>query len=981
MSFGTPPRRSADPPGSRRPPNLGRLLRRRWLIPVAAAVIIVIAVGDAAVNLATDWLWYGAAGYRQVLTTRLGAQALLFVVFGLGIALVVAANIGIAYRLRPAYRPLSPEQKALDQYRSVLEPRRRLTLAVIAALTFLFGGLAAAGHWQTWLMWRYHVPFGVKDAQFHKDVAYFAFTYPFQRFVLGFAFAAILVALIAALVTHYVVGGIRLQTPGEKVTAQARAHIATLLGLFVLLKAVAYFLDRYGLAFSSRGLVTGPSYTDVNAVLPAKAILAVVAVICAILFFATVWTRGWLAPAVALGLLVVSAIVIGGVYPAAIQKFQVQPSEASKEAPYIARNITATRAAYGLTGHVQVQEYDATSEATAGQLRNDAGTTASIRLLDPNVVAPTFDQLQQIRGYYGFPDTLDIDRYPIGGKLTDTVVAVRGVDLSGLQGSQDNWINQHTVYTHGFGFVAAAGNAVDPDGKPEFVEQDIPPTGLLGKYQPRVYYAEGMPSYSVVGAPKGSKPVELDRPDDTAPGGTGQISNTYAGKGGVKIGSFERRVLYALAFREKNLLLSNRLNADSRIIYVRDPRQRVAKVAPFLRLDGDPYPAVVGGRIVWIVDGYTTSDGYPYSQRTSVDAATRDTLTTGTTAVRAQKAGEINYIRNSVKATVDAYDGTVTLYTWDSQDPVLKTWKRIFPGLVKPHSAIPADLMTHLRYPEDLFKVQRDILAKYHVTDASAFYVGQDFWRIPDDPTKPGDTPQPPYYLTLRMPGTDHLSFSLTTSLVPQKRANMAAFVAVNSQPGPDYGTIRVLQLPRNTQISGPSQVDNNFEAYPPAATTLSLLRRGGSDVTLGNLLTLPVGGGLLYVEPVYVTGRGSNSYPLLQKVLVAFGDNIAFADNLQQGLDAVFQGSSGATTATSPTTGAPPVTSGPAGTPAAVQAAIDKVNALFQQAQTALKSGDLVTYGQLQQQLGQAISDLVAAEKAAGTSGPAVSPSPSASP
>ncbi|MGE5764105.1 MAG: UPF0182 family protein, partial [Mycobacterium leprae] len=880
---------------------VARQRRRRRLLPLVLGAVVLLGLFSTFVSFYTNLLWFRSVGFSSIYLTQLRTRLLLFVLFGVLMAVAVGANIVVAYRTRPPYRTMSLEQQNLERYRVAIEPYLRPLLVGIAVAIGLLAGSSAAGQWRTWLLWRNGQSFGERDAEFGRDVGYFTFTYPFQRFLLGFAFAAVLLSLIAAALTHYLYGGIRLQTPGEKTSPAARVHLSVLLGLFVVLKAAAYWLDRYGLAFSPRGTVTGPSYTDVNALLPAKTILAAIAVLCGLLFFANVARRGWLLPGVALGLLVLCAVLIGGVYPAVVQQFRVKPSEADKEAPYISRMIKATRSAYGLTG-VERTDYNARTTAEAGQLRRDAATIPGIRLLDPNVVDRTFEQLQQVKGYYSFPDSLDIDRYRIGGRRQDMIVAVRELNLNGVPPSQRNWINDHLVYTHGFGYVAAPGTKIDPEGVPAFIEKGIPPTGSLGKFEARVYFGEESPSYSVVGAPAGTPPRELDYPDESP---SGQQNNTYTGKGGVALDSFTRRVLYAVKFQEKNLLLSDAVNERSRILYQRKPRDRVREVAPFLQLDGDPYPSVIGNRIVWIIDGYTTSSRFPYSESTRLGEATRDVLTTTTNAVQQQPSARVNYIRNSVKATVDAHDGTVRLYQWDPKDPVLRAWMKAFPDTVTSVSQIPDALRAHFRYPEDLFKVQRELLRKYHVSDPQAFYSGQDFWRVPADPTKGSEEDQPPYYLTLQMPGQARPTFSLTTTFVPaaQNRENLAAFMAVSSEPGEDYGRIRVLQLPRSTAVPGPRQVQNTFETEPAIATTLSLLRRGGSDVVFGNLLTLPVGGGLLYVEPVYVQATTGTSYPLLRKVLVSFGDATAFEDTLQRALEVVF---GAAVPATPPAEGTP---------------------------------------------------------------------------
>jgi uncharacterized protein len=932
--------------------------RPRLLVAVVVIVVLLIFAFSAFVRLYTDLLWFRSVHYSDVFSRRLTTEIVLFVLFGVLMALVVGSNIFLTYRLRPAYRAISPEQQQLEALSNAFAHLRRWIFLAVVLLVGLFTGIAAAGRWSTWLLWRNGVSFGIKDPQFHRDVSYYAFTYPMQRFLLGMGFTAVVLSLIAVLVVAYLYGALRPQTPGQKVTPAARAHISVLLGVFVLLKAAAYYLDRFGLNYSKRGFVdTGASYTDVHAVLPAKTILIFVAVICAVLFFLNVRTRNWRIPAIAFGLMAVSAIVIGGIYPLLVQQFSVRPSEADKEAPYIARNIAETRLAYGLVParNVAQSPYTGVAQTDTKAVRADTSTLPNIRLLDPNAVPDTFQQLQGFKGFYAFPDSLDVDRYQVNGQEQEEVVGVRDLNLGGLNPQQQSWINQHLVYTHGFGFVAAAGNTVQPDGTPSFVESDIPPRGALGgDFEPRVYFGETSPAFSVVGAKKGSPARELDFPSDS---GNGQVNTTYHGDGGVPVGSFWRKLLYALRFKDKNLLFSSGVNSDSQLLYVRNPADRVKKVAPFLKLDGDPYPAVVNGRIIWIVDGYTTTDGFPYAARTSLSSATTDTATQQASNIRTVQ-GQVNYIRNSVKATVDAYDGTVTLYQWGSRDPVLETWKKIFPGIVKPEKSMSPALRAHLRYPEDLFKVQRTLLTKYHITDPHAFYAGTDYWKVPEDPTKTNPVQQPPYYLTLAMPGQTSPSFQLTSALAQNNRKNMAAFVSVQSDPASaDYGKMTVLQLPSNTQVSGPEQVGNDFESYAPAAANLSLLRKGGSRVDLGNLLTLPLGGSFIYVEPVYVRSAGTTSFPTLKKVLVSYNGTIAYSSTLSAALDAVFG-------AKSPTSSGPPPATGPpqqggGRVTAQVRSLVAQLSAAQADADAALRNGDLTAYARAEKRVAALIKQL----------------------
>ena len=931
---------------------------KRRLGPLQITIAIVVVISLALVSMSgfyADWLWFKSVNFTTVWSTVLMTKVVLFVVAGLVTATLILLNVVIAYKKRPLYVPMTVEADNLERYRAQIEPIKRWVVIGLGLALFYFAGTSGSMVWSTWLLFKNSTPFGVTDAQFNMDISFFAFRLPFWQTLIGWGISTLVLAIIASAIVHYLYGGIRLQVQEDRTTVAARVQLSVLLGGVVLLKAVAYWFDRYALALKESKLITGLTYTDVNAVLPAKAILAAIAVVCALLFFANIVRRSWVLPAAGTALLVISSVLIAGIYPGAIQQFQVKPSESSKEAPFIQRNIDATRTAYGLDG-IQVNDYQATLTASAGQLADDAATIANIRLMDPNVLSATFRQLQQIKPYYAFPESLDFDRYTIDGVKRDVVVAVRELNIAG--NPSRNWINDHLVYTHGFGFVAAYANARDADGKPSFAVGDLPPTKGLGDFQPRIYFGENVPDYSIIGGVKTDSPVEFDYPDDTS--ANGQKNYTYTGAGGVPVGSLINKLVFAFKYQEQKLLLSSLINKDSKILFERNPRERVAKVAPWLTLDGDPYPAIIGGKVLWIIDGYTTSAGYPYSKKISLSAATNDALTSTSSSVTAQRNTGINYIRNSVKATVDAYDGTVTLYQWDEKDPVLATWSKAFPGTVQAKSKISKDLLSHIRYPEDIFRVQREILSAYHVKTAAAFYGGQDFWRVPRDPSTFGANAgaQPPYYLTLQMPGDKKPEFALTTPFVPRGgRENLSAFAAVSSDAGPGYGKITVLQLPRSTNIAGPSQVASNFEAKPEVANSLSLLRRGGSDVVLGNLLTLPVGGGLLYVQPVYVRATANSAaYPLLQKVLVSFGDQIGYDDTLKGALDQVFGGNSGTTSS-----GGTPTATGT--TNDTLASALASAKQALADGQAALANGDFAAYGRAQDRLKSAIAAAIAAQ------------------
>lgn len=1001
MTFAEPP----EPPRGRRQPRVRTRRGSSRRSPLATTVLVIGALAVVFTLLSQMWtevLWFRQLGFTQVWTTRLLWQLILFAGGGIIMAGAVGVSLWQAYRSRPLYPPGGADSAVLERYRATLEPLRKLVAIGVPVGLGLFVGSAAATQWQAALLFLNGGEFGAKDPQFGIDIGFYVFDLPFLRFLVGFLLSVTIISLIAAAVTHYVYGGLRLTGPGERVSRGALRQLAIIAAIGLLLQATSYWLDRYALLYQDSDLMagasysgmTGATYTGIHASLPSRTILAMLAVIVALVMVSTIITRNLRLPAFALVAMLVAAAAIGVAYPSIVQQFQVRPSQQTMELPYLQRNIDATRQAYGLSD-VTASVYEPVNTPERGALAEDAQTTASIRLMDPAVISPSFVQLQRNKQYYDFANVLDVDRYLIDGAMQDSVVAVRELNLEGLAANR-SWVNDHIVYTHGHGVIAAYGNQREGDGQPKFFESGLPTTGALGEYEQRVYFGERTRTFSIVGG-KGVAPRELDDSQGAEPGLT-----TFQGNGGPNVGSFFNQLMFAIKFRDQNILLSSDVNPNSQILYDRTPRERVSKVAPFLTMDGDPYPAVVNGRIVWIIDAYTTTNAYPYAQKQRLGEATSDTLTrTGAVSVA---QGDVNYIRNSVKATVDAYDGKVTLYEWDETDPILKAWKEAFPGLITPRAQIDGELMAHLRYPEDLFKVQREILGRYHVTDPARFYAEQDAWENPADPTiSVGRTEtapkQPPYYMTLQMPSQETPSFSLTSTYIPasasENRSNqLTGFVAVDADAGrqtgkplDSYGTIRVLQIPRTPPVSGPGQIQNEFNTDDTVQQGLNVLRVGGSsEVRLGNLLTLPLGDGLLYVQPVYIQSKDqSSSYPLLRKVLVSFGGRIGYADTLDGSLDQVFQGESGATTGDA---GSAPTGGGttPEGQTAQdrLRTSLQQANAALTQGQEALAQGDFAAYGQAQENLKNAIANAEAAQAdidAAAGNAPASSPSPAASP
>ena len=911
---------------------------------IAAALLIAFAVFT---QVWTDKLWYDSIGFGVVFSTELWTRVGLFLGIGALMALLVGGNMWLAIRLRPPARRAG-DSAVLDAYRRLLEHNGKFAVLVPALALGILAGMSATTEVLPVLAWINAVRFGQVDPVFSLDYKFYVFELPLWQSFLSFLLTAVAFSLIAAIVVHFATGGLRVlrNTGRPQLTQAARVHLSMLTGVLLVLYGLQNLLDRYALLLTQGTLFTGLHYTDDHSRVGAKLVMAVISFLVAALFFANPIIKRGIYPAAALVLMVVSGLILSLIYPAVVQSFVVAPNQPDKENPYMQRHIDMTRQAFGIDD-TEITEYEAVTQVRAGQLKADAEALPGIRLMDPAVIGPTYEQLQQVRGYYTFPEALDVDRYIIDGKETDVVVAAREMNLGGLP--DQNWNNIHTVYTHGYGLVIAYGNRRQTDGQPEWIVRDIPPVGKLKDHESRIYFGEQSTQYAIVGREEGQDPIELDTPNGR--------SNVYSGKGGVPIGNALNRMLYSAKFMDINLLLTDRVNSQSKILYNRTPKERVQQVAPWLTVDSNIYPAVVDGRTVWIVDAYTTSSSYPNSQLVNLRNSAADTQSR---VLGAQVDANINYIRNSVKAVVDAYDGTVTLYAWDEADPILQTYSRAFPDTVQPKSAISADLRSHLRYPEDLFKVQREILGRYHMTNPYTWYAQSDLWQVPNDPVKASaDAKEPPYFLSIKWPGDENPVFSQTTVFVPRGRSNLASYLSVVAEAtSPDYGKLRVLRMSDTHQIDGPGQTFNAINTDPKVAETLRpFLNQGASSATYGNLLTLPMGNGLLYVAPIYTMRQGNTgSYPALAFVVVRFGAHVGIGNTLQQALDEVFAGSAGADTGEQPSASPSPSPSGtasptarPTGTaqpnnPAAI-AQLDKAQQAFVAADAALRKGDLATY------------------------------------
>jgi len=931
---------------------------------------VIVFVLVSAAGIYTDWLWFRQLNFEVVFFTQIVGQIVAFLIGFALMSVIIAVGLMSAWRSRPVYLKM-PEASPFQAYQQLIENLRRVIMIGLPILIGVFGGLLASRQWETAALWLNGSPFGVTDPQFGLDVGFFVFDLPFYSFAVGFISGGIFLAALINAGVHLIYGGIRFTGRTVEISKPARIQLAILIAAYMIVQGLSLWFDQYATATSPGELFTGVTYSDANAVIPGLQILSLISLAVALAFIVTAVIGRWRISIIATALMVASSLVLGGLYPWIVQTFQVVPNERTLEGPYLQKNIDATRVAYDLD-KVEVVEYDASVVAEPGALRNDAKTTASIRIIDPALVSDAFRQLEQYRQYYSFPNRLHVDRYQIDGENQDTVIAVRELNQAGL-GDSNSWYNSTIVYTHGFGVVAAYGNKRDSDGKPLFFQSGIPTVGALGEFEPRIYFGANSPDYSIVGAPDGSEPLEFDFP--AGEDGERETYTTFDGEGGPLIGDIFTRIAYALKFQSEQILLSDAINENSQILYNRSPADRIAEVAPYLTVDSEIYPAVVDGRVKWIVDGYTTTTKYPYSNLESFNLSILDS----SSETFNRQTSEVNYIRNSVKATVDAYDGSVDLYQWDEEDPILKAWMKLYPETVQPRSAISADLMSHVRYPSDLFKTQRSVLGSYHVTEAGAFYSQQDAWMTPNDPVEGTGlgTLQPPYYLTLQAPGETESAFSLYSTFIPQStgettRNVLTGYLIANADAGNEagkvndsYGKLTLLNLPRETVVPGPGQVQNNFNADSNVSSLLNLLRQGSTRVLNGNLLTLPVGGGLLYVQPVYIESTGETSYPLLQKILVAFGDQIAFEDTLELALDALFGGNSGATSSDGGQVDPAP--------DAGEQAPADSGNALLDQAlarasaalaakEAALRSGDWEAFGKADEALAKAIEDALAA-------------------
>lgn len=952
----------------RRPRRTGRGKRGRVvLIVVVVGLFVLLTSLRGIARFYTDYLWFDSLDQTGVWQGVLGAKVALAVLFIAAFFLLAFVNLTIADRVAPPYRLSGPEDELLERYHDLVSGRAGWVRTIVAGVLALIAGSGVSAEWNSWLLFINGGDFGVEDAQFGRDVGFYVFRLPFLSFVVDWVFAALLIVLIITVVAHYLNGGIRVQPPAPRVTPQVKAHLSVLLAALALVKAGDYWLQRFELTGSSRGVVDGATYTDANAQLPALNLLVLISFAAAVLFVANIFRRGWTLPVLAVGLWMFVAVVAGAIYPQFVQWREVSRNESTKEAPYIERNIEATRAAMGLD-EVRTQRFPRTDDPDDVSLAGAGPTIRNIRLWDPapQMAGRTFEALQNINNYYAIRD-IDVDRYPIADELTQVNIGIRTIDQDGVPG--DSWENQHVAYTHGYGVVLAPSNA-SRGTEPEFLVGNVPTeidetvsgSGFVLE-EPRVYFGEELEGYVVVGA--GRDEIDFQDEDNRTQ------QTRYDGADGVGVSSAVRRAAFALRFGDLGPLISDFMTDESKIILNRNVVDRVQALAPFLHADADPYPAVVDGRITWVVDMYTTTDRYPNAQQADTDQVTGDS------GLR----HDLNYVRNSVKATVDAYDGTVTLYVVDGDDPIIAAYQKAFPDLFTPGDEMSPALREHLRYPEDLFRLQTATYARYHLTDPQAFYDQESAWRVARDPGTAGADPTTdvtneageatgeqreariaPYYQLLQLPDDagDEIAADpemvLMRPYVPFGEAEqsqlLTAFMAARMD-GDNYGELVVYEMPRGDLPEGPgiAAADIRGDEFVKQAVQFA---GGPESVLFGNLLLVPVDNALLYVQPLYVmSGSETRQLPQLTKVIVEFGDQVVIEDTLEQALESLF----GQEAVTREDPGAPP-TGAPGEAPpeeeagtAAEQAAalIDEAEALFDEADAALAERDLALYEELE--------------------------------
>ena len=919
-------------------------MNARWAGPrgtlLALLVVLLLSVPRLS-RWYTEWLWFREVGYPSVFWTPILSATVVGFAAAATVFLILFLNLRPLLRLRPMPRVVDLRAARGRVYRQMIHRMRPTGLVALGVgVVSLLVGQAAAGSWLTFQTFLHRVPFGIRDPVFGRDIGFYVFALPAYTAVYDWLFVWTFIALLLVAAGYYLDLAPLLMRGVWAIPRGVRVHLGILAGCLVLLRTVGFWLDRYGLLFSPRGALFGAGYTDLHATLPALVVLTVLGGICGVLMLASTWLRTMRLAIGALVLLIVVWIVGTGVYPSFMQQFEVAPNELNRESPYIQRSIEATLRAYNLN-QVEEQPFPATGSLTPAVIRANQVVLDNVRLWDYRPLLRTYAQLQSLRLYYTFT-SVGIDRYALGGRKQQVMLSARELDITRLTSEARTWVNDHLVFTHGYGLVMSPVNRISAEGLPEFYIKDIPPQSLVGLAigRPELYYGLLANQYVIVK----TRTKELDYPQ-----GDQNAYSTYVGGGGVPLGVPLAKLAFTVRFGATPLLLSNDVTSDSRIMIYREIRERVAHIAPFLVFDHDPYLVLVDGRLYWIADAYTVSSGYPYSRPT----------------------GDLNYIRNSVKVVIDAYNGTTRFYLVDPEDPLAQTYGRIFPGLFQPLSAMPGGLVAHLRYPADLFTVQAQVYSTFHMKDPRVFYNREDLWAFPNELLAGSPQPLEPYYMNLRLDPAQGEEFALILPFTPAGKDNMVAWMAGRSDL-PHYGRLLVYRFPKDRTVFGPMQIEARINQDPVISSLITLWNQQGSQVIRGNLLVVPIADALLYIEPLYLQAEGS-ALPELKRVIVAYGTRIAMEPTLEDALARIFVTSPAETPPPSPGLLSQPSTppSAPApGTEGARErtaALIAEANTHYARAQAALRAGDFAGYGREIDALGRVLEDL---KRTAGPSG-----------
>jgi uncharacterized protein len=909
-------------------------MRRYPLAILIAALFVIFAVivplFSTGVGWLVDWMWFGSIGFREIFTTMLSTQLGLGIGAGIIFLLLAGANLWAARSVARRSGYLSVTRTIEVPNIEKLPPVFRALLWFGLALAAWFVGQWSATHWNDYLFARHAVPIAQTDPVLGISLSFYLFRLPFLFFVFHLALVIVLISLLSAALKYLIEGGVWITPRGLGMGRNARRHLMVLGGVFFLLLAWRARLGMYDLVYAPTGLVFGAGYTDIHVSWPVLWIQLVLCVIAAIAFFAGAPT-GRVRPAeYAVGGILAMAIVGGWIAPALVQSYVVAPSELEKEESYIARNIAFTREAYGLDKFDE-RDFPAIQDLTPASIQQNATTMHNLRLWDSEPQLTTFQQLQEIRTYYDFANVY-YDRYTIHSELRQVSLSAR--ELSAQSLPDPNWVNQHLIYTHGYGLCLGPVNESTPDGLPVLFVKDIPPVSSISLKvtRPEIYYGQLSNNYCLVR----TSAKEFDYPS-----GEENVYQTYQGAGGVPVGGLWRRLLFALHFGNINILLSGYIQPESRIMIYRRVLERAETLAPFLSFDSHPYLVVANdGSLYWIEDAYTTSGQYPYSDPTS-------------------NMG--NYVRNSVKITINAYSGHVKFYVSDPSDPLIQAYQRIFPGVFQPLSAMPPDLRAHIRYPQDFFAIQASKYAVYHMTDPSVFYSKEDLWRVATRMVNGNSTPMNPYYAVMKLPEVGNTEeFILMVPFTPARKNNMIAWMAARCD-GADYGKVLVFTFPKEKLIYGPEQIQSRVNQSPSISQQLTLWNQGGSRVIRGTLLVVPVQNAVLYVEPLYLASEGGSSLPELKRVIVAYSDHVAMEDSLEDALNVIFGGQSAEQSAETQGSAPPAPAASEKGVPAAIESLIQQANQHYEQAQKDLRQGDWSGYGQEIQKLGQILKQMPA--------------------